>query len=59
LSEFASVPIDRMSLIGNNLQSQTVRVSSKRDAPKRKSSEPDHEESEGSEEGGRQVDIEA
>jgi hypothetical protein len=48
-----------MSQIGNSLQPQTTKVSLKRDSPKKKSHEPAQEEPEDSEEGGRQVDIEA
>ena len=59
MSDFASPPIDRMSLVGNSLQPQTAKVSLKRDSPKKKSREPAQEEPEDSEEGGRQVDIEA
>ena len=40
MSDFASAPIDKMTLVGNSLQPQTVKVSLKRDSPKRKSREP-------------------
>lgn len=59
MSEFASIPIDRMSLVGDTLQPQATKVSLKRESPRRKSREPDQEESGDSEEGGRQLDIEA
>ena len=59
MSELASAPIDRMSLVGNSLLPQTPKLSLKRDAPKRKSREPDQKESEDPEETGRQVDVEA
>ena len=59
MSELASTPIDRMSLVGDTLQPQTAKVSLKRESPRRKFREPDHEEPEDPEEGGRQLDIEA
>jgi hypothetical protein len=59
MSELASMPIDRMSLVGDTLQPQTAKVSLKRESPRRKSREPDQEESQDSEEGGRQLDVEA
>ena len=58
MSEFASTPIDRMSLVGNGLP-QDDGLSLKRDAPKRKPRESDPKESEDPEERGRQVDVEA
>ncbi len=59
MSEFASIPIDRMSQVGDTLQPQTAKVTVKRDPPRRKSREPDQAEPEDPEEGGRQLDIEA
>ena len=59
MSELASTPIDRMSLVGDTLQPQTAKVSLKRESPRRKPPEPDQGDSEDSEEGGRQLDVEA
>ena len=59
MSDFDSMPIDRTSLVGDTLQPQTAKVSLKRESPRRKSREPDHEEPEDPGEGGRQLDIEA
>jgi hypothetical protein len=59
LSDFASTPIDRMSLVGDTRQPQTAKVSSKRELPKRKFREPDQEEPPDPEEAGRHLDIEA
>ena len=59
MSDFASTPIDRMSLVGDTLQPQTAKVSLKRELPKRKFREPDQEEPPDPEEAGRQLDIEA
>ena len=59
MSEFASAPIDRMSLVGNSLQPQTAKISQRRDSPKRKPREPDEVEPEDAEQVGRQVDVEA
>ena len=59
MSDFASVPIDRMSLVGDALQPQTAKVSLKRESPRRKSHEPEPEGPEEPDEDGRQLDIEA
>jgi hypothetical protein len=59
LGDFDSIPIDRLSLVGDTLQPQTANVSLKRESPRRKFREPEREEPEDPEEGGRQLDVEA
>ena len=59
MGDFDSIPIDRLSLVGDTLQPQTANVSLKRESPRRKSRELEREEPEDPEEGGRQLDVEA
>lgn len=64
MSDMASLPVQRMSSVGDTLLPETAKVSMKRESPRRKQRQPEQEgsedpESEDPEEGGRQLDIEA
>ena len=59
MSDMTSLPIDRMSKIGDNVQPNTAKVSVKRDSSGQKRRKPDEDAPDDPEQGGRLLDIEA
>lgn len=59
MSDIASLPIDRTSRVGDNVQPKTAKESVKRDGSGQKRRQPDEDAPDDPEQGGRLLDIEA
>jgi len=59
VDEMTSLPIDRMSAIGDTVQPKTTMASTKRESPKQKQRQSELESSDDPEQSGRLLDIEA